>query len=178
MAADHVDLVGDNVIDPLQQVVDSDVLFDPVGRAVDAALAESGQVHHRLAEGLGRNGAGVHTDTANRTGTLDHRDALAQLGRLDGRALTGRTRSDHHQVVVKALRGRCTCHTLTAHHTPPVPDPGLQGRTSGVSSPLNRILDRKHDGIHPPMRMATHNRRMPNTGSPFWMRRIDGTSTH
>jgi len=99
LIADHVDLAGHHMVDPGGDVGDGDVLLDPVGLAVELALIQPGQVQHRLAEGLGRDGPGVDANTAHHVAAVDDRGPLPQLGRRDGRLLTGRTGADDGEVV-------------------------------------------------------------------------------
>ena len=71
LAADDVDLPADHVLGAGGQVGDGDVVLDPVALAVQLALAEAGEVEHRLAQGLGRDGAGVDADPADHVAALD-----------------------------------------------------------------------------------------------------------
>ena len=75
-----------------------DVLLDPVGAAVEAALAPAGEVEHGLAQRLRRDGAGVHRDAADAAALLDHQHGLAELGRLDGGAPAGRAAADDDEI--------------------------------------------------------------------------------
>ena len=96
-----VGLVAHHLVGPEDQILHADVLLGGVRRSVEAAVAVARQGHRGLAQGLGRDGAGPHADAPDPRGALDHRDLLAQLGRLDGRALTTRARPDRDQVVVE-----------------------------------------------------------------------------
>src|SRR5262249_4063525 len=53
-----------------------------------------------LAQGLGRDRAGVDADAADHVAAIDQGDPLAQLGGLDRRLLAGGPGTDHHEVVV------------------------------------------------------------------------------
>jgi hypothetical protein len=55
----HIDLMIEGHVQPHHQVLGLDVLLDPVGAAVKPAFPPAGQVQHRLAQGLRRDGAGV-----------------------------------------------------------------------------------------------------------------------
>src|SRR5204862_3750630 len=69
--------------------------------AVDVALAESGDVEGRLAQGLGGNHPGVgDRHPTGQLVALDDGDPLAEVGSLDGGLLPGRPRADDDQVVV------------------------------------------------------------------------------
>ena len=87
LAADDLGLAADDVRRTGQQVLDGDVLLDPVVLAVEVAHVHAGQVEDGLAQGLGRDRAGVDADAADHVAALDDRRALAQLGRGDGRLL-------------------------------------------------------------------------------------------
>jgi hypothetical protein len=85
LAADDVDLAADDVLGPGGQVGHRDVLLEAVALPVQLALVEPGQVQHRLAQRLRRNGAGVDAHPADHVPPLHQRDPPAQLGRRDGR---------------------------------------------------------------------------------------------
>ena len=93
-------LVRDDLVGADQQVLHRDVLLDPVRRAVELARAEAGEVEHRLAQRLRRDGAEIDADAADDRGLLDDRDLLVELGGLDRGALPGRAGADHHEIVV------------------------------------------------------------------------------
>ena len=65
LVADDLDLAADDVLGAAEQVGDGDVVLDPVVLAVELALVHAGQVEHGLAQGLGRDGAGVDADPAD-----------------------------------------------------------------------------------------------------------------
>ena len=99
LVADDVDLPVDHMRRPGGQVGDRDVLLDPVGLAVQLALGQAGQVEHRLAQRLGRDGAGVDADAAHHVAAFDDRGPMAQLRRGDRRLLAGRSGTDDDHVV-------------------------------------------------------------------------------
>ena len=68
--------------------------FEP-GPGVDAA--------DRFAKGFRRNRAGVDAEAANRPLLLDDRHSLAELGRLNGRALASRAAADADEVVFSGV---------------------------------------------------------------------------
>ena len=70
-----------------------------VGKPVKAAFAPAGEVQHRLAQRLRRDGAGVHRDAADAAALLDHQRPLAELGGLDRRASPRRAAADDDQVM-------------------------------------------------------------------------------
>jgi hypothetical protein len=100
----HVDLAAD-VLGARQQVGDGDLFLDPVAGAVQLALAHAGQVEHRLAQRLGRDGAGVDADAAEHVAALDDRDRLAELGRRDRGLLAAGTGTDDDEVVARLRAG-------------------------------------------------------------------------
>ncbi len=95
----HLDLVVQGLVQAHGEVGAADVLLDPVGAAVEAALAPAGQVQRRLAQGLGRDGAGVHRHPADAAAVLDHQHRLAQLGRLHRGPAARRPRADDDEIV-------------------------------------------------------------------------------
>jgi hypothetical protein len=103
----NVDLVAHHRVGAEQQVHHRDVAFYRVGRAIDGPLAETRQVQRRLAQRLGRDGAGVDAHPADHRLALGYGDPLAQLGGLDGGALAGGSGAEHQQVVIVACRSRC-----------------------------------------------------------------------
>ena len=94
----HLDLVVERHVQARHQVLGGDVLLHPIGAAVEAALAPAGEVEHRLAQRLGRDGAGVHRDAADAAALLDHEHGSAELGRLDRGAAAGRAAADDDEV--------------------------------------------------------------------------------
>jgi hypothetical protein len=58
-----------------------------------------GQVEHRLAERLRRNGAGIYAYATDHVPPIHHGDPRAELRGRDGRLLTGRG-AEHHDVEV------------------------------------------------------------------------------
>ena len=94
-----IDLVVERLVQARHQVVGLDVLLDPVGAAVEAALALAGEVQHRLPQGLGRDGAGMDGDAADPAALLDDQDGIAELGGLDGGAAAGWPAADDEEVV-------------------------------------------------------------------------------
>ena len=96
----HVLLLADDVCGAGQQVGGGDLLLDAVAGAVQLALAHAGEVDDRLAQRLGRNGSGVHANTAQHPAALDDGDRLAELCRRDRGLLAARTRTDDDEVVL------------------------------------------------------------------------------
>ena len=91
MVADQLELVADHLLADEDQVGDGDVLLDAIALAEQAAVAGPGQVQDRLAQGLGRDRAGVDGRRRRERWTfLDDDRLLAELGRLDGGLLPGR----------------------------------------------------------------------------------------
>ena len=111
-AEDHVDVVAghlilhdldfvlDDVIGAEGEVFDRDRLFQTIAGSVQIALAESGEVEHRFAEGFAGDGAGIDADAADDCFALDDADVLAELGGLDGGLLAGGPRADDEKIVM------------------------------------------------------------------------------
>ena len=78
----------------MAEVGAADVLLDPVRAAVEPALAPAGEIERGLAQGLGRDRAGVNRDAADALAAFDHQHRLAELGRLNGGAAARRTAAD------------------------------------------------------------------------------------
>ena len=91
LTAHHVLLLGDDVLGAGEQIRGRDLLLDAVAGAVQFALAHAGQVDHRFAQRLGRDGAGVDAHAAEHPAALDDGDRLAELCRRDGGLLPART---------------------------------------------------------------------------------------
>jgi hypothetical protein len=60
-------------------------------------------MQHRLAESLARYGAGGQAGSADGVPSLDKGDALAQLRRLNGAALSGWTAANADEIVVERV---------------------------------------------------------------------------
>ena len=99
--AQDVDLVAHNRIDAYQQILEGDFFLDPVRIAVDGVLAIARQIHDGFAHRLARNRADVDADAADERLALDHDDALAQLGALDGRMMSGGTGTHDREIEIK-----------------------------------------------------------------------------
>ena len=98
LAADDIALPADHVLGPGGQVGDGDLVLEPVGLPVHLPLVEAGQVEHRLAEGLGRDRAGVQAHPAEHARPLDDGDLAIQLGRGDRSLLAAGPGSDNDEV--------------------------------------------------------------------------------
>jgi hypothetical protein len=90
-----VDLVFDHLVRAEQQVTHRDVVFNRIGRAVDAAFAVAGEMKHRFAQGLTGNGARIDADAADHCAVFRYRCSLSQLGRLNCGALTRRAGTEN-----------------------------------------------------------------------------------
>jgi hypothetical protein len=73
LVADDVALPADHVPGPGGQVGDGDLVLDPVRLPVDLPLVHAGEVEDGLAQGLGRDRAGVEADAADHVRALDDR---------------------------------------------------------------------------------------------------------
>src|ERR1700722_7892793 len=100
LAAHHVHLAADHVGGPGSQVTDGDLVLDPVALPVHLPLVQAGEVQDGLAQGLGRDRAGVQAHAADHVLALDDRHPPLELARGDGRLLAAGTRADHQDVVV------------------------------------------------------------------------------
>ena len=94
-----LDFVPNDLVESGDEVLHRQVLLEGVADAVDVPLAKSREVEHGLPKGFAGNGAGVDRRASDVRGPLDHHGALAQLGGLDGGAVTGGTRPDNRYVV-------------------------------------------------------------------------------
>src|SRR5581483_6783305 len=90
----HLDLMADGDVQALHQILRRDALLDAVAAAVKAALPPAGEIKHGLAQRLAGDGARVQAGAADGRVHLDHGHVHAELGRLDGRQLTGRPAAD------------------------------------------------------------------------------------
>ncbi len=118
LAADDLGLAADDVRRPGEQVLDGDVLLDPVVLAVEVTHVHAGQVEDGLAQGLRRDRARVDADAADHVPAFDDGRALAELGRGDGRLLPSRAGAEDEQVVVgigherSVAEPRCRAHDV------------------------------------------------------------------
>ena len=96
----HVDLGLDHRLDAESQVRHGDLFLHPVVHAVDRAVVVAGEMQHRLAHGLGGDGAGVDAHAAHHLPGLDHGHALAHLGGGHGGPLARGPGTDNDQVVL------------------------------------------------------------------------------
>ena len=96
----HVHLGLDHRLHAEGQVRHGDLFLHPVVHAIDGAVVVAGQVQHRLAHGLGGNGAGVDAHAANHLPGLDHSHAFAHLGRGHGGSLPRRPGTDNDEVIL------------------------------------------------------------------------------
>ena len=101
LMAQDVDLVAHDRIDAHQQVLEGDFFLDLVRIAVDRVFAIAGEIEDGLAHRLARNRADVDADAAEDRLALDHDDALAQLGALDGRMMSGWTGAYDREIEIK-----------------------------------------------------------------------------
>ena len=100
LVADHLGLAVDHAPGAPEQVLDRDLVLDPVGVAVHILLQQPGQVERGRAKRLGRQRARVRTDAADEVRPLDDRHAMPELGGLDCGSLARRAAADGEQFVV------------------------------------------------------------------------------
>ena len=112
LVADDVPLPLHHLPDAERDVLDRDLVLQPVALAVDRSLVQPRQVEDRLADRLRRNRPRVDADTADRGVPLDQRDALAELRRLDRRLLARRPRADDDDLELRAHRGSFSARGL------------------------------------------------------------------
>src|SRR5581483_6440448 len=126
LVGDDVDLARDHLADPRQQLLG--------GRAGPgrrrAAAVRPAQRPDRLPERLAGNGPGLDGDAPDDPLALDHRRALAELGRLDGGPLAGRAAPDRDQVEVVGLG-----HTPALYREATAARPGSRRARTGVGRP-------------------------------------------
>ena len=111
-AMDHVDAVArelrlghvhfglDHRLDAEGQVGHGDLFLHPVVDAVDRAVVVAGEVQHRLAHGLGGDGAGVDADAADHRAGLHNGHPLVHLGCGHGGSLPGGPGANDDQVIL------------------------------------------------------------------------------
>src|SRR5262249_45253185 len=101
--------------------------------------------------------AGVDAHAAHDGFALDDRHALAELGALDGRALTSRPGADHHQIVLEVRHVLLQCNSAdpaiielqaakqspdTTYESPSRVDPSRSLRTSLAISRFGKPCSR------------------------------------
>ena len=99
LALEDIDFPLDDMVGAKAQVLHGDVLLDRVTAAVKGSLAKAGQVDHGFPQGLAGNGPGVQADTTHHLPFLDYGGLFAQLGGLDGRAMTGGSAANDQDVI-------------------------------------------------------------------------------
>src|SRR5947209_4856292 len=92
---DQLDLTSDYRLAAIDQVVNSDIMFDVVALAVKPALPYPREVHDGFAQSFARDGSGVDADTAQRLVLLNESDLLAELCSLYCGALAGGAAADN-----------------------------------------------------------------------------------
>ena len=96
----HLDLVVEGLLQPRDQVGGGDILLDPIGPAVEAALAPAGKIEHGFAQRFGRDRSGMNRDAADPPALFHHQNRPVELGELDGGPAAGRAGADDEHVVV------------------------------------------------------------------------------
>lgn len=106
LVLEHLDLVADGDVQALHEITGADAFLDPVAAPVESTLAPAGQIQDGFAQRLAGNGGGMHARTADDGVLFDHGDRPAELGRLDRRALPGRTAAENDKVEMLHARFR------------------------------------------------------------------------
>ena len=96
----HVHFMIQGLVQAQQQVLGFQVLFDPVGAPVEAALAPAREVEYGFAQRLRGDGASMYGYAADPPALFDDQDGLAELGGLDGAAPASRAAADDDEVVL------------------------------------------------------------------------------
>ena len=161
----HLDLVVERHAQPGAEVLALDVLLDPIGEAVEPALAPARKVEHRLAQRLGRDRAGMHRDAADPQPVLDHQHICPSLAAwIAARRPAGplpMTMRSYRSTPAPALTPRARDYTISAgrsarHRTaePPRDGEGVSaGNAVAFSASCNaRLLE------HPLRRLALQER--------------------
>ena len=100
----HIHLGPNHVLHAVNQVPHRDLFLDPIVDPINVLVVVSGEMQHCFPHGLGGNGAGVDTSSADHRPPLDHGNSLAGLRCLNGRALT-RGSGTYHDNVERAHGG-------------------------------------------------------------------------
>lgn len=106
----HLDLVIERDEQAAAQIVGVDLLLDAIGTAVKTALAPAGEIERGFAQGLGRDGAGMHGNTADTAAFLDDQNLLFELGGLNGGPSSRRTAADNNQIELVHEKPRNRMH--------------------------------------------------------------------
>jgi hypothetical protein len=106
LGLDDVDFSFDDVGGAEGKIGHADVFLHAVVGAIDALVLVAGEVQNGFANGFTGDGAGVDGDTADDFEALDQSGAFAELGGLNGCALTGGTRTDDDEIVLFHDGGR------------------------------------------------------------------------
>ena len=113
----HLDFVVERLLQPRDQIDRADILLDPVGAAVEAALAPAGEIEHGFAQGFRRDRAGMDRNAADPPALFHHQNRLAELGELDGGAAAGRAGADHEHVIIIHRRQRPELRARRLHRS-------------------------------------------------------------
>src|SRR5271154_6434090 len=109
----YVNFVAHDRIDAHQQILERDFFLDPVRIAVNGVLAIARQIEDGLAHRFAWNRSDVDADAADDRLALDHDDALAQLGALYSRVMSGRPGAYDREIEIKSrhrVNFRCFVH--------------------------------------------------------------------
>ena len=99
LVLENIDTVPDDLLTAEGEIINSDVVLDPVAQAVHLPLQVSGEIHCGFPKGLAGDNARVNGATPHHLVLLHHRNLFAQLGGLDGGAVAARAGANYYKVV-------------------------------------------------------------------------------
>ena len=139
LRANDVNFGFDDVLRAEGKIGHGDLILHAIVHAVDVLVVESGEVQDRLANRFARNRPCIDGRAAHDFELFNQRDALAELGCLNRRALACRPRTNDDEVVL--------------FH-------GERSIEAGSISPLNRCSRNGHGRVNgcPLARHPSHNR--------------------
>src|SRR5580693_1086411 len=90
----------DHHILAMHEILDGQAFAQRVIHTVEAALMYTGKIERRFAKDFAGDGAGVDAGAAEDVSAFNQSDAFAEVGRLSRALFAGRTRADHHKVII------------------------------------------------------------------------------
>src|SRR5262249_40365550 len=85
---------------PKRQVRHGDLFLDAIVDAIDALVMIARKMQHGFAKRLAGNRSRVDAHASDDIAPLDNSYTFAHLRALNGGALSGRTRTDHDQIII------------------------------------------------------------------------------